>query len=565
MALASFTLRKTIGGAGSFLRKNAGLDNSLRADGFTNSQIIVTGNNTFSANIISTGTVRLEWTLSEALEDESVVVATAPVELLIVSSTAGEPVTINDGVLLTTVTSTSNNTYYDDVPVIQEGRWVYYSLFIKYSDGTDVWYSNAANLYIQIPKSYNSIENLWKRIPEYYQLLDLNQPQLENGYTPLYSFLSLLGNEMDRTRTLIDTIALSNDPEVSVTPALAELAYETGLEITLKDLGTAKARSLLNNIGTLRQRKGTKGSIASYISALSGCPVTYEFSSPTHIFHVYAQRVNFISDPRFQEATISASTGNASGSKLSLQTTPTWGVYTYGTADSGATITPVITNVNDGIQIQIPAGAPNDRTVFVYPRKTFKYATTTRYGSRFDVTLSAGATFNNLHTSTNTTRLAWEAGVAGGSVPPAYFQDSAWISSPNYAYGSTSQEYVLDYPANPAAAFSTITSVPVLMFTAAPGSTIFISKWLLEPDSAGPYFDGNTREGGYIPINTGVVGAGSFDYYWDSAGGANNDFSYYLLDHERTISTVERVIAQYIMPVTMLSSYQIDWNYYLGK
>jgi len=88
---------------------------------------------------------------------------------------------------------------------------------------------------------------------------------------------------------------------------------------------------------------------------------------------------------------------------------------------------------------------------------------------------------------------------------------------------------------------------------------------LLEPDSAGSYFDGSTREGGYIPINTGVVGDGSFDYYWDSACGANNDFSYYLLDHERTISTVERIIAQYIMPVTMRSSYQIDWNYYLGK
>lgn len=564
MALTSFTLRKTAVGFGSFLRKNAGIDNSLRADGFTSAQNVTIGNNTFSANIISTGTVRLEWTLAAALEDEATVIAAAPVELQIVSSTAGEPVTINDGALLTTVFSTSNNTYYDDIPVVQEGRWVYYSLFVKYSDGTDTWYVKAASLYIQIPKSYNSVENLWKRIPEYYRLLDLNQTPLTNGYTPLYSFLSLLGNEVDRTRTLIDTIALSNDPEVSVTPALAELAYETGLEITLSDLGTAKARSLLNNIGTLRQRKGTTGSVASYISALSGCPVSYEYVSATHTFHVYAQRVNFISDPKFAEATVASSTGNASGSKLSLQTTPTWGVYTYGTAGSGASVSPAITNVNDGIQIQIPASAPENRTVFVYPRKTFKYATTSQYGTRFNTTLSAGASFNNFYTSTNTTRLAWESGVAGGSVPPTYFQDAAWNTGPEYAYGSTSQDYILDYPADPAASFSTITSVPVLVFNAAPGSTIFISKWLLEPYNAGSYFDGDTREGGYIPISTGTLGSGTFDYYWGD-NGVHNDFSYYLLDHERTIRTVERVIADYIMPVTMLSSYEIDWNYYLGK
>jgi hypothetical protein len=193
---------------------------------------------------------------------------------------------------------------------VSEGRWVYYSLFVEYSDfGTPTpitWYERAASLYIQVPKQLNSLSNIWNRIPEYYRNLDYNQQG-----NPLYNFLELFGWEMDRTRTLIDTIALSNDPELAVTPALNELAKETGLEFELDVMGTTKTRAVLQNIGYIRRRKGTIESITSYLSAITGCQISYEEVSGDPFFKVHSQRINFIKDPKFTQALGTATNGTS--------------------------------------------------------------------------------------------------------------------------------------------------------------------------------------------------------------------------------------------------------------
>jgi hypothetical protein len=569
MALTSFTLRKTTVGFGSSLRKTSSADNSLRADGVSTSGIQIVGENEFSATIIDDGKVRLSWILADSLVDAaSILSGSAATEIVIVSSISGEPVTINDGLLVTRITDTTTVTFYDDTPLVQEGRWVYYTLFIKYSDGTDYWYEAGGTLYIQIPVAYNSTADMWQHTPEYYRSLDYTQAPLSKGLTPLYAFLDLIGDEVDRTKTLIDTIALSNDPEIAVTPALEQLAMETGLEISLTDLGATKARNLLSSVGYLRQRKGTISSIVSYISAMSGCVVEYEYkpaAAKPHIFHVYAQRQNFISDPNFTQATITTNTATVGAVKYTLQTTPTWGVYTYGNESSGTVVTPTITNTNNGLTIAVPNTATSNRTVLVYPRKTIPYVTTKTYGTSFDVTLSGGASFNLVHTASNATRLLWEAGVTGASAAPTpLYQDGAWITSPTFDSTTGTQRYVVQYPAQSGASYSVITSVPVIEFTLPPGESAFIGEWLWEMGTAGPYFYGGSREGGYIPISTGSLGQGTFDYYWGPAG-ADLDYSYYMLDHERVIKTVERVIANSVIPVPMLDSYTIDWNYYIGK
>ena len=569
MALTSFTLRKTSGG--SYLQQNGNTDNSIRSDGLSVANTVssfTTGTNTFSANIIGKGVVRLEWTLEDTLVS-TVTSGTAPVELRIISSYTGEPVTIRDGVLVQSITSSTATSYFDDTPIVQEGRWVYYSLFAKYSNGTDYWFIRVATLYIQIPINYGSVESLWQHIPEYYKTLDYAQPDLTNGYTPLYAFLELFGNEMDRTRTLIDSVALSNDPELAVTPALQQLAYEVGLEVTTDDLGTSKVRALLNNIGTLRQQKGTISNICSYVSAMSGCRVEYKYNNSLpkpHVFNIYAQRVNFISDPEFNDSTITTTTATVTQNGNTLyakrQLTTTWGVVTYGSNSIGAS-NPVITNSNKGITITMPSGSYATRTVLVYPRKPFPYLGTQTYGTSYDYSGTSGASFSGLHTSTDAVRTTWETTT---SWPTTLYADGGWYTAPKYTYTSTNTRPSLEYTASTNGASATVSSVPVLVFNMAPSSSITISNWLFEPATSGDYFSGNTREGGYIPIQTGTSGGGTFDYYWDTAGvGVNNAYSYYLLDHERTIKTTERVIAQYVAPVTMLDNYSLMWDYYPGK
>jgi hypothetical protein len=569
MAYTSFTLRKT--SDGSNLRKNSALDNALRSDGISIENIVstfTTGTNTFSANIISNGTVRLSWTLAEALV-EIVTSGVAPTELRIISSFSGEPTTIRDGSLVQTITSQNTFNTYDDVPVVQQGRWVYYSLFAKYNSTTDYWYERVATLYVQIPISYGSVEGMWQHIPEYYRTLDYNQPDLENGYTPLYAFLELFGNEVDRTRTLIESVALSNDPELAVTPALQQLAKEVGLEVTTDDLGTSKVRALLNNIGTLRQQKGTIGNICSYISALTGCRVEYKYDNALpkpHVFNVYAQRINFISDPEFVDTTITTTTATVTKSSSTLyakrQLTSTWGVITYGSDVIGAS-NPVITKVGNSINVQMPSGSYATRTVLLYPRIPFPYLGTETYGTSYDYSGTSGASFSALHTSTNTVRTTWETTTTW---PASLFADDAWYTSPKYTFNSLSYRPSLEYTPSTTGASATVSSIPVLVFEMAPNSSITIGNWLFEPATDGDYFSGNTRDGGYVPIQTGTLGGGTFDYYWDtSGGGANNSYSYYLLDHERTIKTTERVIGQYIVPVTMVEDYTLEWDYYSGK
>ena len=202
----------------------------------------------------------------------------------------------------------------------------------------------------------------------------------------------------------------------------------------------------------------------------------------------------------------------------------------------------------------------------VYPRRPFPYLGTQVYGTSYDYTATSGASFTGVRTATNTTRLGWEGGIAAASMPATMFADGAWFAGVQEAYSSTTERPSYEYTPSTTGASVTVSSVPVLTYQMSPDSSITISRWLFEPATNGEYFSGNTRDGGYIPITSGGAGQGTFDYYWDTAqGGANNAYSYYLMDHERTIKATDRVVDQYIMPVTMLSSYIINWDYYPGK
>lgn len=569
MALTSFTLRKTITGLGSYTRGDSSrLDSSLRADGYTQTVPLTTTNNSFSANLISTTTVRLSWSLSEPLVDENTITSGQdPTQLVIVSSKTGEPVTLQDGLTIKVVNYNESLNTFDDVPAVPAGRWVYYALFVRYSDGNDHWYERVATLYIQIPINYNLTEAMWKHIPEYYKSLDVAQPKLSNDDTFFHSYISLFGAELDRMRTLIESIPLSIDPSLAPSPALEQLALQMGVEIGINDLGTTKLRNLLSNIGKLRQQKGTIGSIVSYITALSGCRVKYEFSvgaPKEHIFRIYAQRINYISNPIFNELVNSTTSNTVTQGATTYYATQqlggsAWGLYTYGASSMGASVS--VVQDSEGLTITMPPGSYGTHKIMLYSRKSFPYLDTQQYTTSFDVTMSAGASFNNFHTALNTTRTSWETGIAGGTLPSTLYADSSWNTAPKFTLKSTVQRYDINYLTTASATGVATTVVPVLEFQATPGATIRVGRWLLEFGSTGSYFDGNTREGGFIPVNLSVPGTGTFDYYWGN-NGVYSDYSYYLLDHERTIKTTERVLEDYIIPVTMLSNYTLDWNYY---
>lgn len=562
MATTSFTLRKVGAERGSYVQK-VGTDSAIRADSVTpaittpalEATSIDTG--TFSANVIDRDSVLLSWELSFSLETVAGVDGYAPKELAIISSSTGEPITYQDGDVVATITD--NDTFdFTDISRVSPGRWVYYSLFVKYSDFGNpevIWYERVATLYVQIPKPYNSINNLWSKIPEYYRLLDADVTG-----NPLYNFIELFGWELDRTRTLIDTVALSNDPEIAVTPALRELAYETGLEFDIDVLGTSKARSLLENIGYLRRRKGTTESVAAYLSAITGSQVSYVTTgtgaSATHTFKVHNQRINFASDPTFYDATYTKTTGLNGTNRTGLTSTATWGVYSY-----GATTTTSASAVTTGNELTVKNVGTGTIQVLVYQRKPFPYYQSAYLYAGFEPTLSVGASFNNFHVSTDTKRLSWESLVTSGSVPPALYLDT-WNTSASQLAPDNTHPLQARYELAPNSSLTTTVSVvPVLHFSLAAGASVKISKMLVEPYSIGEYFDGNSREGGLIPGLTGV-GTGSSDYRWASS--PKSSFSYYLLDYKRVYEISQDIIRNYIVPVTVKDRVYVTFDYYYG-
>ena len=556
MVTTSFTLRKTSAERGSYLQSN-GTDSLLRADKFVVSAATPSANNTFTANVINVNEVMLSWELSFLFSASAGLDGYGVKEIAIVSSPTGEPITYKDGSVVTTVSS-DTTTSFTDIARVSAGRWVYYSLFIKYSDFAATpteWYERAATLYVQIPKEYNSINNLWAHIPEYYRNLDY---ELHNS--PLYNFLELFGWEIDRTRTLIDSIGVSNDPNLAVTPALRELAYETGLEIDIDVLGTTKARNLLNNIGSLRRRKGTIESIASYLSAIAGSEVTYTTTgsgaSASYNFKVHNQRINFAADPTFFNATYTTTTGVGATNRVGLTKTDTWGVYSYGaTSTTGASAvsangTLTVKNVGTGtIQVLV-----YQRTAFPYYQSAYLYA-------GFTPTLSAGASFNNFHVSTPAKQTSWESNVTSGSVPSSLYFDT-WNTVAQSLPVSNLYPNEMRYEIDPnSTETTTVSVVPVLHFSLDAGATITLKRWLVEPYSISEYFDGDSNEGGLIPELTGF-GSGSSDYRWASS--PNTSFSYYLLDYKRVYEVSQNIIRNYVAPVTIKDNVNVLFNYYHG-
>lgn len=554
MVTTSFTLRKTSVGYGSYVQKDAD-DTALRSDNYISPSNAVALTNTFSANIIDHESVLLSWKLSESLVTTAA--TAAPVALTIVASSTGEPQTIKDGDVV--FTTTSNNVLsYVDIPRVEKGRWVYYTLFAKYSDFDQYeWYESLASLYIQLPRQYNSVENLWARIPDYYKSLDSSQEG-----QPLYNFLELFGWEMDRTRTLIDTIALSNDPDLAVTPALAELAYEMGLETTIEAVGTTKVRKLLQSIGKVRRNKGTLQSIEYYLNALTGCRISYErdTSDPMnimHVFNVHSQRVNFVSDPTFSQAASQSATTTGAYYMVANTRSSTWGVYSYGTVGAtGASVT------TDGTKLTVKNVGTGTITAYVYQRNEFPYYQPANLYTTFTPTLNAGASFVNFHITDTVTRDFWESNYPFLSLPATFFLDT---------WNTTKKELLPDsrYPSQKryeitsnSASVNPLNVIPVLEFSLDAGESVVIKDWLVEHFAPGEYFDGNTKEGGYIPSIIGN-GVGTYDYRWD--GTANSSFSYYMLDYKRISEITPDIIKNYIAPVTVSDNITINWNYYYGK
>jgi hypothetical protein len=474
-----------VAGVSTVLQDN---DKSIRANDFLIA-FDASQTSTFGATAVSYSTVMLSWTLTDSpLTEDDFSGSSGLIGLTVRYSNLGYPESANEGDEVYYEINPSENIsslsiFHDTVP---EGRWAYYTLFGRYyQDGGGYWYEKFASVETLVPTNYGSTDSLWKRIPQYYRDLDKGD---------LYKFLSIFGFELDRTRTLIQSVFMGYDPLLAEAEGVDQLAKLVGLEVGVEDVGVSRTRSLLHDIGFLRRRKGTTDGIIGYLTALSGARVTFEdVLGFGYQATIHAQRANLIGNPHLFGT---AGTTWDTFSDKTITKTNSSGKLVISFSGTGTAQVALISKVG------IPAEAGTD---YYMSSEITPTGATTYYGGG----LLSSSTITILPTLTATapinyvgTRPVWE------------------VTTPT----------------------TTGTYYPVLYFSIPTGHSVTVDDWMLEPNNYGEYFDGSSDFGGFLYQNN------FNDHLW--SGTKNASYSTFTVQRKKTQEAIKRVCSS-IIPVTV--------------
>jgi hypothetical protein len=467
---------------------------------------------TFEATAVDYDTVQITWSLSEVPVNESEVTTSGLIGVVVRYSPFGFPESAADGEPVFSAINADDDDDLGNKSIfhtgVPEGRWAYYSLFGRYYQvGGGYWYEKFASVETIVPDNYDSTMQLWKRIPQYYR-------ERDNG--DLYKFLDVFGFEADRTKTLMRTVFMSFNPSLTEVEGVDQLAKLLGLEIGVQDIGVSRTRALLQDIGFLRQRKGTLNGIIGTLQALSGADAEfdYNFLDSEWIATIYAQRANLIGNPK-------------------LGGTTSWAV--------------------DNVTSTVTADNTSGRLVIT---NTGSVTTKVALISKISVPVEAGITY---YMSAN----FGDTPTVGISIQPVnepvfYGVGFTPAGTTSIDYGTTVVEpvgYVGTRPVLSRIATESISDVwPTLSFELEPEQSITVSEWMLEPYKYGEYFDGSSDFGGFL------YGNNFNDYKW--TGSANASYSTLVVQRKRTEEAIKKIFNS-ILPVNLPfdpnTQIQFDW------
>lgn len=503
-------------------------DSALRADGI---QIAPEefDESFFEANSVCYNEVQLNWAVNIA---ETVTAEPQVTDVLLVYSDLGEPQTIASGRILVE----SNNEYdhtHEDLP---GGKWAYYSLFVHYqSTGGDSYYERVASLAVLVPNDYGSTMELWNRIPAYYRRKDSELGETYTGTClgsqlpadgvvgPLFKYLSIIGFDMDRIKTIVNHLMINRDPAVANTPTLDALGEQMGTLLQATDLGGQRLRALMNDIGFFRRTKGTEIGVEYFAKAVSNSDI--EIDQVNNEITIYSQRVNYVTVPK-----------NGSG------------IVTHRAAGD--------------VEQEEESALPFSDTTYSAYSGSYNYSgtqfTTTGTGSGDDVNsaifhidsvvpVKLGDTVGfSVHSNIGTDALKWVR-VVDGSENVMGFSDLAKnidgvrsyevnINNQNASSGAASIGVFTDGYIEACVDLSEV-------------SVFDLSYILAERNHLGPYFDGDTIRGGWLVDASSVS-----DYRW--AGSANASQSIFAEDYERSKSILDVLLFK-VLPINEAQYYSI--------
>jgi len=492
-------------------------DSSLRADGFIAPVGVLDVDATFEATATTHSSVSLSWS-SFLIENPATKEGgdTSIRDVVVVYSKTGAPETVADGVIIKEQIYT-DTTYAVTHTGVPSGEWAYYSLFLHWNqNGTGPagvnWYERVATLQELVPFNHHTTDALWERIPSHHRIADINgadtDPEgLSRGY--LYRYLDIFGFEFDRIRTLLNSVVQQYDPEKTETESIDQLATMFGLEVSIQDLGTSRIRQILKDIAYYRQRKGTLEATKQYLIAVTGSEVDVieSTSSPRYTFNIHAEKANLVADSLF---VIESAT-----KKWDLTTQTASVAYTK----SGQYIT-VTNSGSSSAQFALMS------TVAVPVKDN------TDYWSSIEITTaSAGSIWGAQWASASASWSDWSTSNQSDQIIPANLSPSGRkvILAPTQS--TTAMLY------------------PVLIFGLAAGVSTTITEWMVEPNSYGAFFNGDSDFGGFVYQNNFA------DHQW--SGSQYASYSTYSTNRKKTQETIADLLPK-LLPVTMLLDTSID-------
>lgn len=512
-------------------------DGFLRADGLQLQPIltdVVPGGNQYSSvAFFSVDTTDYNYNLLQwgvpLTAASAIGVTPVATQVVIAYSPDGEPDTVNEGSVV--VETTNSSSYSHEVP---SGKWAYYTLFLKYQGSAgDVYYEPAAKLSVLTPKDYGSTDILYNHIPALYREMDGGLDKGEGG--PLYRYLSIFGWDADRMRTLVEYFIGCRDPANARTEELDQIASELGVPFSSVELGAARLRAFIDDIGISRRESGIAINLSAALSSITGSNVTVDTTG--RIIYIAPQRVNLFKDPTLFNIPLTA-------------------------IDGGAASTTSFSSVLDAAGSVTPSPPPDGGGAAADYGTSLGYWTsyTTTTTSVFEVVYAAGgASVNGLYTEPGMVfYFSVDSKIGESSInrvllysgPPASSVEVVSTSTPIQVGGRKYWKLVI--PDTATAGWLTLRAE----YTATDASTQSLFKnILLEENNIGDFFNGGTQRGGWMKYETGSIS----DFRWfdpnnPTAGQsalANNAYSVYSTNYQKTKAVVTKMLP-YLLPVTEL-------------
>ena len=190
-------------------------------------------------------------------------------EVALVRSGFGDPITVNDGVTIFRALKTDfvDGSTVTPPPLVydqplQSGQWYYYTLFFRTTplDWIGGMTGNAL-----IPRDHGHAQHLWNMIPPFYQHTDSN---LREGNGPLRSFLAVFGFELDQTREYVEAWQDVYHIDKCPLPLLKQLGANLG-EPYRGSIGAIRYRGYIAGLPEMLEQRGTPAALQFVVEAVS--------------------------------------------------------------------------------------------------------------------------------------------------------------------------------------------------------------------------------------------------------------------------------------------------------